>query len=161
MRLDLESLVISAFRNFDVNQHVALPQSGVTAIIGKDTDEGGSNGTGKTTLSTAPLVNLFGYKYGGSSIKNLENRYLDESANIVGNYRLDGKLLTVDRTLGGKLSFVFDGTPNKDGKTEAIQEELNAILKIAPEQLSVLSSKPQGEYGGFLLMNDGEKEGIP
>lgn len=158
MRLDLNYLNLSAFRNFDKNQEITLPVNQVIAIVGKDKDEGGSNGTGKSSFSMSPLVNLFGAKFAGMSIKNLENRYLNEVARIVGKYTLDGVELIVDRTLGGKLSFTYGGVANKDGKAEDVQAALNEILKIKPEQLEVLSSKPQGEMGGFLLMPDAEKK---
>lgn len=158
MRLDLEQMTISAFKNFDVDQTVVFPTSQITAIVGQDKDDGGSNGTGKSSFSVTPLVNLFGAKYAGVSIKNLENRYLNQSARLVGNYKIDGIPLHVDRTLGGALSFTYDGVPNKPGKAEAVQAELNTILKIAPEQLAALSSKVQGETGGFLMMTDAAKK---
>lgn len=158
MRLDLKEMTISAFKNFDVNQTVKFPSSQITAIVGQDKDDGGSNGTGKSSFSVTPLVNLFGAKYAGVSIKNLENRYLNQSARLVGSYELDGIPLHVDRTLGGALSFTYNGIPNKPGKSEAIQAELNTILKIAPEQLAALSSKVQGETGGFLMMTDAAKK---
>lgn len=160
MRIDLESMDISAFKSFGMNAKVSFPSNQVTAIIGKNEDDGGSNGTGKSSLSVTPMVNLFGSKIGaGMSVKNLENRYLNETTRLVGSYRIDGKPLVVDRILGGKMSFTFDGVPNKDGSADAIQAQLNEILKITDEQISVLSNKAQeGEFGGFLLMTDSKKK---
>jgi len=148
---------ISAFRNFDVNQEVEFPKTQVTSIVGQNKDSGGSNGTGKSSLAIATKVNLFGPKSSSLSSKNLENRYINGKAHLVGFYDLDGKELIVDRTIGGKLTFSYD---NKtiDGKVEDVQDRLNELLKINSEQFTILSSKEQGEYGGFLLMKDSEKK---
>lgn len=158
MKIELESLELNAFRDFDLSQTIDLPINQVVAIVGKNNDDGGSNGTGKSSFAMAANVNLFGPSSVGISTKDLKNWHLNSAAYIIGKYRLDGRLLVVDRVLGGKLRYQFDESPWKEGKVDDIQAEINNILKITPDQLMALSCKRQGEFGGFLKMKDSEKK---
>jgi len=158
MKIYLKSLEINALRDFDINQKIDLPDSQVVSVIGKNLDDGGSNGAGKSTFSMAPIINLFGLSLIDITSKNLKNRYLSDPVRIVGEYEIDGTIFIVDRTIGGKVLIKYGDNDWESGKTDDIQAKINNILKITPLQFQMLSNKAQGTYGGFLLMKDSEKK---
>lgn len=158
MRIDLKKIEISAFRNFGEKQSLEIPQNGVVSITSINKDDGGSNGSGKSSFVMAVVVNLFGPTQSGNSSKALKNRFLDIPTRIVGYYEVNGKDLIVDRTIGGRFTYSYDDSEWKDGKSEDIQLQLNNILNISSEQFRLLTYKAQGVNDSFLLMKDSQKK---
>lgn len=158
MRIEFDGITISGLRDFGADQSTDVPQNTIVSIIGHNKDDGGSNGTGKSTFAMSVPVNLYGPTAVGISTKSLKNRHMSIPVRLVGRYKIDGMPLIVDRTLGGKFTFKYGENEWEDGKSEDVQEKLNTILKLTPDQLQFLSNRPQGEIGGFLLMKDTEKK---
>ena len=158
MKIDLVDTKVSAFCDIGVDQYVELPQRQVCSIIGDNQDDGGSNASGKSSFINSVPVNLYGPKVIGVPAADLKNRYLDEATNILNTYVLDGVPLIVDRTIGGKLRFKFGDADWVEGKVDDVQEKLNLIIKITPEQLLFLSYKPQEDASNFFTMTDTNKK---
>lgn len=158
MKIEITDLGIDALRDFDVGQRIELPRNQVTSIVGKNEDDGGSNGTGKSTMAMAIPINLFGPKISGISSSSLKNRYLSVPSRIVGSYLINGEPLSIDRTIGGKVRIKSGSKDWEEGKAEDIQAKINDIIKITQDQFMMLSNKAQGDYGGFLLMKDADKK---
>jgi DNA repair exonuclease SbcCD ATPase subunit len=157
MKIEIESIEVSAFRDIGLNQEIKMPGSGVCCIIGKNEDDGGSNASGKTSFITSVTVNLFGPDAVNIPTAKMKNRHLKSPARIQGVYRVDGEKLTVDRTIGGKLVVKFKDS-TIEGKVEDVQSKLNEILKLTPDQFMTLTHKEQGGDKFFLLMKDSEKK---
>lgn len=153
MILKIKSVGISSFRDIADNQKVTFTDSGIYSITGENLDDGGSNGTGKTSFVMAILAGFLGSKATGVSAKELKNRHTDSKPIIDLEFEVDSQPHTIKRTIGGKV--ILDGI---EGSADDIQEKINNLLKVTPEQFKALSFKEQGDASGFLLLSDGEKK---
>lgn len=157
MKIKLKSVNVSAVQNLAENQLVSFSGPGLYGIIGQNLDDGGSNASGKSSLTRAITVGLVGPGYVGITNKGLKNRILGVSPRIVQEWEVDDKAIFIDRTIGGKLIVEVDGVP-LTGKSDEIQVKLDTILGITPEHFIHLTHKMQESFGGFLLMKDGDKK---
>jgi len=153
MILKIKSLNVSSFRDLGDNQAVTFKDSGIYSITGENLDDGGSNGSGKTSLVMSMIAGFFGSKGLGISAKELKNRHTDTKPSIEIELEIDGQPHTISRVIGGKVK--LDGV---EGSADDIQEKINHLIKLTPEQFKALSFKEQGDAGGFLLLPDGEKK---
>jgi len=156
MKITLDSWTVDDFQSIGPNQTVEL-SPGLWAVRGENQDDGGSNGSGKSSLTRAIKVGTFGPKFCDVNVDELRNWNGKGKARIRLNYTVDGLSLAIDRTLGGKLKAWHDGK-ELEGTSEQVQEKINGILKLTPEQILYLTDKAQGSFGGFLLKKDKDKK---
>jgi DNA repair exonuclease SbcCD ATPase subunit len=71
---------------------------------------------------------------------------------------VDGQPFAIDRTFGGSVKIRVGNGEWEAGSAKDMQERINNIIKLTPEQLLALTLKAQGNFGGFLLMKDSEKK---
>jgi DNA repair exonuclease SbcCD ATPase subunit len=153
MILKIKSVGISSFRDIADDQKVTFTDSGIYSITGENLDDGGSNGTGKTSFVMAIIAGFLGSKATGVSAKELKNRHTDSKPVIDLEFEVDHQPHSIKRTIGGKV--ILDGV---EGSADDVQDKINNLLKLTPEQFKALSFKEQGDAGGFLLLSDGEKK---
>jgi DNA repair exonuclease SbcCD ATPase subunit len=158
MRISLKQVNISNFRDIGVNQSFLVPTNAVCTVVGQNKDNGGSNGSGKTSLILSDKVALFGASSVGLTTKDSKNRHnSDKPTSLSAVLDVNGKELVVDRTIGGKLTAQFDGAMI-DGKADDVQEKIVNLMGLSPEHFMYLTYREQGSYGGFLRMKDSEKK---
>lgn len=156
MRITLKRHSVSHFQNLGSDQ-AFVPTNGLWSVIGRNEDDGGSNASGKSSFVRSIIVGLLGVEFCNVTIKELKNRFTGEKPVIDQEYDVDGKTLTINRTIGGKLSATYEGK-ELEGKNEDVQEKINKILKLTPQQINYLTNKAQGEFGGFLKMKESAKK---
>jgi len=158
MRIALKKINISGFLDLDQDQEYVFEQTGMVGIFGKNTDTGSSNGAGKTSFITAIPAAIYGTSYIPHSVKDLKNRYLDVSPRIILEMDLDGEPFIIDRTFGGSVKIKKGSSDWESGTAKDMQERINEIIAMTPDQLLALTLRSQGNFGGFLLMKDSEKK---
>lgn len=157
MKIELKDITISSFLNIAEEQTVTFDGPGIYAVIGENKDDGGSNGSGKSSLLRALTVLPQGSKYVDITNKEIKNRILGLPARVSGNYIINNKTVNINRIIGGKLTITVDGV-ELDGKTDEIQSKFVDLMGISPEHYIHLTHKMQEDFGGFLLMKDSEKK---
>lgn len=157
MKIELKDITISSFLNIAEEQTVVFDGPGIYSVVGENKDDGGSNGSGKSSFLRALTVLTQGSKYIDVTNKEIKNRTLGLPARISGNLLVNNKPVSINRTIGGKFSVQYDGL-DIDGKSDEIQDKLIQLIGISPEHYIHLTHKMQEEFGGFLLMKDSEKK---
>jgi len=141
-----------------IDQRAEFAPRSLYGIFGENLDSNCSNGAGKTSFITAIAAGIFGPSVLDNNNKDLKNRHLDVPPRIIVELIIDGKIFTIDRTIGGKLLIKKETGDWITGKTDDVQALINQELRLTPKQLFSLTLKQQGSYGGFLLMKDSEKK---
>ncbi len=157
MKINLNGLTVSGFQNIAENQALTFDGPGMYALIGKNLDDGGSNGSGKSSFTRALTAGILGTKYIDITNKEIKNRILGVPARITIDLEANYQPVQIDRTIGGKLNIAVDGV-ELDGKADEIQDKFIKHLGISAEHFIHLTHKMQGQFGGFLLMKDSEKK---
>ena len=157
MKIDLHSIQIFGFRDIAESQIIQIPEKSILSVIGENEDNGGSNGSGKTSLIMADKVAMFGPSFVGLTSKDCKNRHLDIPSKIDVEMSVGDKKILISRTIGGKFK-VFVNGDELSGKSEDIQSKLETLISIPPNHLGYLTYKAQGDYGGFIRMKDSEKK---
>lgn len=148
---------ITAFRSLGESQRVELKQNTIYSLIGQNEDDGGSNGSAKTSIVMAIAVGLYGADAAQVPISELKNRNLDIPTRIIVSLNINDKELIVDRTLGGKLRIKFATGDWEEGKSSDLQDKINHYIGLTSTQFLALSYKQQGDFTGFLLKKSSEK----
>jgi DNA repair exonuclease SbcCD ATPase subunit len=157
MLITLDHVHIHLVGAIGENQHIDMPQNQIVAIIGENKDDGGSNGSSKSTFTYASPLSLFGSKAVGKTNKELKNDKIKGTPRVICKYTVDGKGLIVDRTIGGELKVTYDGNGIK-GSTDEVQSRLEKIIGMTMEQFLQFSYKGQKTTEHFLKMKDSEKK---
>lgn len=157
MLITLDDVHIHLIGAMGENQHIAMPQNQIAAIIGENRDDGGSNGSSKSTFTYASPLSLFGAKAVGKTNKELKNDRIKGTPRVICKYTVDGKPLIVDRTIGGELKVTYNG---KDivGSTVEVQAQLEKIIGMTQDQFLQFSYKGQKTAEHFLTMGDSDKK---
>jgi DNA repair exonuclease SbcCD ATPase subunit len=158
MKISLSKIKISGFLDIAEDQEYCFESKGMVGVFGKNLDSGSSNGAGKTSFITAIPAAIYGTAFIPHSVKDIKNRYLDVNPRIVLEMVVDGQPFAIDRTFGGSVKIKVGNGEWEAGSAKDMQERINNIIKLTPEQLLALTLKAQGNFGGFLLMKDSEKK---
>ncbi len=144
--LTLKSLTIKNLGRFVDPQKVYFTKlSGLVQVDGQNnTAPGSSSGSGKSTL-----FNSLDFLLGLNSIPNstLQSRLTKDKMSVIGEFDLDGKPLTIERS-SGKLSIELNGEITK-GSNKLAEELLDSILGMPRELFRKLLHKRQKEAGFF------------
>ncbi len=157
MEIKLNSLEINLIGAIGENQQVVIPQNQLTAVIGENEDDGGSNGSSKSTLVQVIPIVLFGPSFSGKTAKELKNDKIKGTPKVKASISIDRKVLIIDRTIGGELKANFDGA-DIVGSTADVQEKINKIIGMTPEQFMQFAYKGQKDSEHFLTMKDSRKK---
>jgi DNA repair exonuclease SbcCD ATPase subunit len=157
LEIKLNSLEINLIGAIGENQQVIIPQNQLTAIIGENEDDGGSNGSSKSTLVQVIPILFFGPSFSGKTAKELKNDKIKGTPKVKGSISIDRKVLIIDRTIGGELKVNFDGN-DIIGSTADVQAKINGIIGMTPEQFMQFAYKGQKDSEHFLTMKDSEKK---
>lgn len=158
MILKIKSVEISNVRDIGEKQRVTFKNSGIYSVTGVNEDDGGSNGTGKTSFVMSVAVGFFGTKVVDITNEEIKNRHSEGKANIKLHATVDDEDLFIERTIGGRVKLKFKTPDFVEGSAVDMQSKINDAIKITPEQFLALSYKKQGDGGGFLLLTDSKKK---
>jgi DNA repair exonuclease SbcCD ATPase subunit len=146
----LKAIDIKNFKSFR-EASLSFQNDGLVALNAKNSDTGGSSGSGKSNLN-----NAIAYALGFSSAPatTLQNWSTEEPMQVV---------LTLDTPNGevvvskGHKNSVKIGNRTVTG-AKAIEEELRQIFGVDPDTLKALVYRPQKAPGLFLSMDDGDRK---
>lgn len=158
MRVDLESVTISAFMNIAEEQTINFRKNCLYGIFGENKDTGNSNGSGKTSFINAINVGILGLSATGLTSKDVRNKILDLPPKISVSLSINDRPLLIERTIGGKLRINFNNDGWKEGSVDDVQNEIERLIGLNKDQILRMTFKKQGDFGGFLLMKDSEKK---
>lgn len=157
MTIFLDSVDINGFRSFGENQTVTFDRDTLYSLIGINEDDGGSNGSAKSSLVMAIAVGTYGSDAASAPLSELKNFYLDTPTRITVNYTVNGESFTIDRTLGGKVRIKSGDGPWEEGKASDIQDKINEKMQLTSSQFMAMCYKEQGDFSGFLLKKSSDK----
>lgn len=156
--------------NFLSFQALDLPlkDRGLVVVEGENNDQGGSNGSGKSSIFEALVWCLFGCTTRGVRSSDVVRR--DRNWNSVGNcsvvveVELDGSRLLVARyrehkKFNNKLLLVLDGNDITMGSDKETQLRVCELLQIDFDSFIAAVLYPQGA-GGFPSLSDGAQKEI-
>lgn len=158
MILRIKSVEVSNVRDIGENQRVDFKSSGIYSVTGSNEDDGGSNGTGKTSFVMSIPVGFFGTKVVDVTNEEIKNRHSNGKAVIKIHAMVDDEPLFIERTIGGRVKLKFKTPDFIEGSAADMQAKINDAIQITPEQFLALSYKKQGDSGGFLLLTDAKKK---
>jgi DNA repair exonuclease SbcCD ATPase subunit len=145
-----------------------LKDRGLVVVEGENNDQGGSNGSGKSSIFEALVWCLFGCTTRGVRSSDVVRR--DRNWNSVGNcsvvveVELDGSRLLVARyrehkKFNNKLLLVLDGNDITMGSDKETQLRVCELLQIDFDSFIAAVLYPQGA-GGFPSLSDGSQKEI-
>jgi exonuclease SbcC len=147
--IQIKKLELEGFRSFRDKTVIEFPDSGLVLISGKWIDSDVSSGSGKSSIILAIAFALDICDLPASELKNWDSKKLFVKLTLS-----DGQN-TYDIVRDPSLSFYVNNV-KQSNMTEDAKEKINALLKVSPDLLKVLTYKPQREKGQFLNMTDSQ-----
>jgi DNA repair exonuclease SbcCD ATPase subunit len=147
--IQIKKLELEGFRSFRGKTVIKFPDSGLVLISGKWIDSDVSSGSGKSSIILAIAFALDICDLPASELKNWDSKKLFVKLTLS-----DGQN-TYDIVRDPSLSFYVNNV-KQSNMTEDAKEKINALLKVSPDLLKVLTYKPQREKGQFLNMTDSQ-----
>lgn len=146
----LKNIDIKNFKSFK-EASLSFPSDGLVALNAKNSETGGSSGSGKSNLNNAIAYAL---GFAADPATTLQNWDTEEPMQVV---------LTLDTPEGdvvigkGHKSYLKIGKRTITG-AKATEEELRRIFGVDSSTLKALVYRPQKSSGLFLSMDDSEKK---
>jgi exonuclease SbcC len=147
--IQLKKLELEGFRSFRDKTIIEFTDNGLVLISGKWIDSDVSSGSGKSSIVLAIAFALDICDLPASELKNWDSKKLFVKLTLS-----DGQN-TYDIVRDPSLSFYVNNV-KQSNMAEDAKEKINALLKVSPDLLKVLTYKPQREKGQFLNMTDSQ-----
>ena len=157
--IKIKRLTICAFRSFREEVSIVFPDTGFILIEGQNVDNGGSSGSGKTSIVEAVAYALGYSKLPATELQNRDTE-LSLQVHLLLQSSGGGQRIEIAR---GEKNFIqyYDGAGDKIQKitgAKPIAEEIHKIFGLNLDLVEALTYRPQRSFGRFISMTDSEKK---
>lgn len=148
----LRKLTLSNYRSFVDESEIVFPESGLVSLSGKNTETGGSSGSGKSNLLNAIAFSL---SFSPLSFTEFQSWYSEKTPSIV--LELDTDLGPI-KIVRGKIFKLFINDEEVSGSVSQKETKLDEIFGMNNEFRKLLCYRAQRQPGAFLSNTDSRKK---